>query len=59
MAGSTSSSDNDIMNLIEQYPAQIKLSNEELKKGYEILNSIGIKKEEKLEIIGIIEKYKL
>tara|TARA_B100000989_G_scaffold296008_1_gene278301 strand:- start:1872 stop:3104 length:1233 start_codon:yes stop_codon:yes gene_type:complete len=48
IAGSTLSSDNDVMNLIEKYPSQIKLSNQELKKGYQILNSIGLKKKAKI-----------
>ena len=48
VAGSTISSDNDIMNLFEKYPSQIKLSKSEINKGYEILKSIGLSKNSKI-----------
>lgn len=48
IAGSTISSDNDIMNLFEKYPPQIKLNKKEIKKGYKILKSIGLNKNSKI-----------
>ena len=48
IAGSTISSDNDVMNLLEKYPCQINLSKEEIQKGYDILRSVGINKKSKI-----------
>ena len=48
VTGSTISSDNDIMNLFEKYPSQIKLNKTEIKKGYEILKSIGLSNNSKI-----------
>jgi putative glycosyltransferase (TIGR04372 family) len=48
IAGSTLSSDNDVMNLLEKYPSQIRLNKEETKKGFDILKSIGVNKKSKI-----------
>lgn len=48
VAGSTISSDNDIMNLFEKYPSQIKLNKKEINKGYEILKSVGLSENSKI-----------
>ena len=48
IAGSTLSSDNDVMNLMEKYPSQIRLNKEEIKRGFDILKSIGVNKKSKI-----------
>lgn len=69
VAGSTLSSDNDVLNLIDKYSQQLSLSEEENQKGYDILKKVGVPKSAKIiclivrdegylnKIYGLKQKY--
>ncbi len=57
VTGKSISGDYDVKNLYRKFPTQIKLSKEEIKKGNELLNSIGIKKKKIVLLIIRDPKY--